>query len=470
MGKIGVSATKYIVRAKIETTGVVEKPDVIGAIFGQTEGLLGKELELRELQKGGRIGRIEVKVSSANGKGTGEIEIPTSLSKEDTALIAAALETIERIGPCDSKISILAIEDVRSAKRDYVVDRAKALLSALGQDTPGSSELSDKVRVNVRTGELKSYGPAKLAGGPDLDKVKDIILVEGRADVLNMLRNNITNTLSVGGTNIHASLKDLCAGKEVTVFLDGDRGGDLILKSLMQVVKVEYVARAPTGFEVEELAQKDMIKALRNKITIEAAIRQNTAPQSRPSMQQSRPVRSGYDRSRSSSSRSSRDSSSRHSSRDSTYSPVQQFGFPTNPEFKAEFKVLGKIASSMAGSKNACLLKQSGSNYREVGKVPKSDLPNVLRNLQKGAAQALIIDWDIDQAIVNLAGTQGIKQVLGHRRPFKLKKPQGMSVLGIRDIVSSMQARTALPKPVAVAKSTITKATTKPVVKKEVKK
>ena len=236
MGKIGISATKYIVKAKIETTGVVEKPDAIGAIFGQTEGLLGRDLELRELQKSGRIGRIEVKVSSANGKSTGTIEIPTSLSKEDTALIAAALETIERIGPCDSKIEIIEIEDVRTAKRDYVVDRAKSLLERLGQKTPGTDELSSQIKTDIRAGELKDYGPAKLAGGPNIEASKDLILVEGRADVINMLKMNIPNILSVGGTNIPASIKDLCAGKEITVFLDGDRGGDLILKSLMQFV------------------------------------------------------------------------------------------------------------------------------------------------------------------------------------------------------------------------------------------
>ena len=47
-------------QANFEIEGVVEKPDVIGAVFGQTEGLFGPELELRELQKSGRIGRIEI--------------------------------------------------------------------------------------------------------------------------------------------------------------------------------------------------------------------------------------------------------------------------------------------------------------------------------------------------------------------------------------------------------------------------
>jgi len=459
MGKIGVSATKYIIKAKIETTGVVEKPDVIGAIFGQTEGLLGKELELRELQKGGRIGRIEVKVASAAGKGTGTIEIPTSLSKEDTALIAAALETIERIGPCDSKIAIQSIEDVRTAKRDYVVDRAKSLLASLGLETPGSSELSDQVRVNVRTGELKDYGPVKLAGGPDLEKDKDIILVEGRADVLNLLRHNITNILSVGGTNIHPSIKDLCAGKEVTVFLDGDRGGDLILKSLMQFVKVEYVARAPTGLEVEELTQKDALKALRNKVTIESAMRQRRVMPLAPRYEQRTPA--------------PRRISDRHTSAPRSREPPRE-RYHTVPrdlldskvEFKPAYKVLGKIASGMAGTGNACILKKSGASFREVGKVPISELPSVIKNLQQGAAQALIIDAQIDQSTINLASMKGIKFLLGHTKPYKLKRTPGLNVLDVRDIVlkpSILQKSTAMPVP--------TKVISKPTeIKKEVKK
>lgn len=45
------STAKYVVEARFTVEGVVEKPDVIGAIFGQTEGLFGPDLDLRELQK-----------------------------------------------------------------------------------------------------------------------------------------------------------------------------------------------------------------------------------------------------------------------------------------------------------------------------------------------------------------------------------------------------------------------------------
>jgi len=47
--------------------------------------------------------------------------------------------------------------------------------------------------------------------------------------------------------------------------LDGDRGGTIILKELKQLLKIDYIARAPEGYEVEELTRKQMIKSLQNK-------------------------------------------------------------------------------------------------------------------------------------------------------------------------------------------------------------
>src|SRR3989344_370152 len=101
MGKISPVSAKYIIHSQIQIEGVVDRPDVIGAIFGQTEGLLGADLELRELQRGGRIGRIDVKTEIKAGKTAGEIIVPSSLDKAETAIIGAAIETIQRIGPCN---------------------------------------------------------------------------------------------------------------------------------------------------------------------------------------------------------------------------------------------------------------------------------------------------------------------------------------------------------------------------------
>ena len=246
----------------MEVDGVVEEPDVVGAIFGQVEGLLGRDLELRELQKTGRIGRIKVNIKSEKGKSYGEVILPSNLSKEDTAVVAAALETVDRVGPCEAKIKITKIEDVRTEKREYVVDRAKELLSKV-EKAPESSTIVKEVRESLATSELKEY--KGLPAGPGVPNSKEIILVEGRADVLNLLKHGIKNVIAIGGVKIPKVIQELSNQKEITAFLDGDRGGDLILKELSQVAQVDYVARAPAGKEVEELTFKEIHTALRHR-------------------------------------------------------------------------------------------------------------------------------------------------------------------------------------------------------------
>ena len=262
--------TKYLIHAEIVADGVVEKPDVVGAIFGQTEGLLGDDLDLRELQKTGRIGRIEVKIESKGGKSYGEIKVPSSLDKIETAILAAALETIERVGPCSARIKVTKIEDVRASKRKKIVERAKEILRELFEEPEIESEkIVELVRQAVRTEEIIEYGPEKLPAGPAIDESDAIIVVEGRADVLNLLRHGIKNVIAVEGTNIPKTIVELSKKKTVTAFLDGDRGGDLILKELLQVADIDYVARAPEGKEVENLTLKEIIMALRNKVPVE---------------------------------------------------------------------------------------------------------------------------------------------------------------------------------------------------------
>jgi len=225
-------------------------------------------LDLRELQKTGRIGRIEVILKDNKGKTSGKIIIPSSLDGAETALIAAAIETIERIGPCDSYIKTTSVKDIRSVKRDYVVDRAKRILRKLIEDEiPQTMELTEKIKESVRTAEIRNY--KGLPAGPDLLTSDEIIIVEGRADVINLLKNGIKNVVGIGGATIPSAIIDLCKEKTTTVFLDGDRGGDLILKELMQLTSIDYVARAPQGKEVEELTKKELFKALRERVPID---------------------------------------------------------------------------------------------------------------------------------------------------------------------------------------------------------
>ena len=256
---------KYLIHARIAADGVVERSDVVGAVFGQTEGLLGEELDLRDLQQSSKVGRIDVEISSENGQSFGELTIATSLDKAETAVLGASLETIERVGPCRASIEVTAIEDVRAAKRRAVVDRAKELLATAFEETAVDSEdiLAD-VRQSVEVADIEEY--AGLPAGPSAESSDAVIVVEGRADVLQLLDYGIKNAIGVEGTNVPEAVADLTAERTTTAFVDGDRGGELILRELMQVGDVDYVVFAPAGQSVEDLSRGEVHSLLREKI------------------------------------------------------------------------------------------------------------------------------------------------------------------------------------------------------------
>ncbi len=271
--KTDASTTKYEIKASFEIDGVVEKPDIIGGIYGQTDGLLSENLDIRELQKTGRIGRINVELSSKKGKTTGRIIIPSSLSRMETAILAATLETVDRVGPCSCSVKLEEIVDVRVSKRQTIVDRASEIIREWDQNvSPFSSSISMEVKKPSKSSQVVSLGDEGFSAGPGFKKQKKTILVEGRADVINLLKFGVDNTVAVNGTSIPSQLIDLIAKKTVTAFLDGDRGGDLILKELLQVSHVEFVARAPKGKEVEDLNEAETKKSLKEAVPLEKAI------------------------------------------------------------------------------------------------------------------------------------------------------------------------------------------------------
>jgi DNA primase len=270
-----VDTTKYVIYADITAEGIVERPDVVGAIFGQTEGLLGSDLDLRDLQKTGRLGRIDVQITSSGGKSSGTISIPSSFDKVETAILAAALETIDRVGPCIARIAANRIEDVRASKRKYVIERAKRILVEMfDENILETEEITEEIKQSVRVEEITHLGKDNLPAGPNVLDSDAILVVEGRADVLNLLKYGIKNAVAVGGTNVPPHIADLCAKKVVTAFTDGDRGGELIIKELLQVADIDFVARAPEGKSVEDLTQKEIVRALRQKIPVEQVLDQ----------------------------------------------------------------------------------------------------------------------------------------------------------------------------------------------------
>jgi DNA primase len=378
MGSSQTITVKYIIQAKFEIDGVVEKPDVIGAVFGQTEGLFGNELDLRELQKSGRIGRIEIELQSKQDKTTGSISIPTSLDRVSTAIIAASLESINRVGPCNAALNLKKIEDIRDARRRIIIERAKSILQEWTiESMPSTEEVFREVSEILRTPKVIKYGPDELSAGPHIDDSKEIIVVEGRADIINLLRCGIENIIALEGAKVPETIIKLSKEKEVTAFLDGDRGGDLILKELMQVTDVKYVTRAPPGKEVEELTSKEIFAALQNKFLMEEV--------------KAKKVRD----------------------RRKILMPKQ----------------IVETRKELDGTLEAILFNEK---MEQIGRLPVNQLAEKLQQTED--VDAVVFDGIVTQRLVDIADERNIKYLIGARISEIVKPPLRVHILPFSDI------------------------------------
>ena len=377
--------------------GVVEKPDVIGALFGQTEGLFGPELDLRELQKSGRIGRIEINLESKQDKTTGKISIPTSLDRVSTAIIAASIESINRVGPCKADVTLNKIEDTRDARRRLIIDRAKDVLRKWTVETmPGTDEIFREVSEMLRLQRVEKYGPEGLTAGPEINTAKKILVVEGRADVINLLRAGIQNTIAVEGAKIPQSIIKICNEREATAFLDGDRGGDLILKELQQVANIKYVARAPRGKEVEDLTFKEIEKALKNRVPIEKAkIPSTTAA---PVAPVAAPVAA----------------------------PAKK---PKERRKKLVPKQIVDTSKELAGTLEAVLLDKE---MKQVDRMPVRELAEKLKQLNN--VDTVVFDGVITQRLVDIAAERNVSYLVAARISAAMKQPLKLKLMTFEEI------------------------------------
>ena len=413
MAKTYIDTVKYLIYTGVEIDGLVEKPDVVGAIFGQTEGLLGDELDLRDLQKNGRIGRIEVELKGKAGKTTGTIKIPSSLDMVETCIIAASLETVDRVGPCEAKMKVSKVEDTRSIKRKVLLDRAKQLLKNLiTLEIPESKEITDLVREEVKTAEVIEYGSERLSAGPTIGRSNDIVLVEGRADVINLLKNDITNVIAIGGAKVPKTIVELSRRKEVTIFLDGDRGGDIILNELVQGgVDIDFVARAPAGMEVEELTRKEIIKCIRNKVPFEQG-----APV--PPQRLERPAKREipmFARKEEPKREPPKKVVAEKPKEEKKPAPAVKIT-PSKENLLKELDELGNTLSA----------RFYNSSHERVAEVPVRDVIKKLGEIKD--TKILIFDGIITQRLVDLASKQGVETMVGIKMGNVNKKPEGLDI------------------------------------------
>mgnify|MGYP001368602541 CR=1 FL=1 len=372
MAKISPVSIKYMIVASFNAEGALEKPDVIGAVFGQTEGLLGADLEMRELQKEGKIGRIEVDLQRENKKTTGIIKIPTALDQSETTLIGAAIETIERIGPSDAQIEVEKIEDVRGNKRDYIIERAKKLMKEIEGSTD-SREISNQIKDDSRTSTVTEYGDEKLPAG-DLSE-KEVIVVEGRADVLNLIRNGVKNVIAMNGTKLPDAIKELGKEKDLTLFVDGDRGGKLIAKNVVDNVNVKYIVSAPDGKEVEELNGKEILMILRKKLSVEEFF--SSTSSNKFTMKMMEEAKPG--------------------------------GYGVNFYTLGYEKKLKEISEANKGSSKAIMLNDK---LEEMKKVSARSLGGSLKKIE-GNLYALVVDSTVTKPMITSAEEKNVQVIVG---------------------------------------------------------
>ena len=362
---------KYHVKLSFDVDGLVEKADIIGAIFGQTEGLLGPEMNLNELQKVSKVGRIEVNTTASSSQTKGDALLPMSTDINTAALIAAAIESIDKVGPFVAHFKLEAIDDVRSAKKKEIVDRAKDIVQKWSTKTISEGEEMLKDVSEGGGGKLATFGREKLACGSGVFDSPWIILVEGRADVINLLRAGYDNALAIEGARIDESIKELCASKsKVVAFLDGDRAGGFILKELKALVNVDVVHRAPEGVEVEELTPIQIVEIL--KETAEDMKKETVKPKLQ------------------------------------------------DPKDEPIANVAKKVYPDLNESLEAVALNE---DLGEMFKVPVSE---VVGKLSPGSGiKYLVLDGIITQRLIDAAKQAGIECVIGHRMA-NLKSADGM--------------------------------------------
>jgi len=364
---------KYHVKLSFDVDGLVERADIIGAIFGQTEGLLGPEMNLNELQRVSKIGRIEVNTHSTNNATTGDSLIPMSTDIDTCALISAAIESIDKVGPFDCKFKLDSIDDVRASKKEDIVKRAKEIKQKWSTKSVSEGDTMLKDVHEGSSGKITTYGPEKLHCGSGVFDASWIILVEGRADVINLLRAGYNNAIAIEGAKIDESVKELCDKKDkVVAFLDGDRAGGFILKELRSLVHIDVEHRAPEGVEVEELTPQQIDDILRS--TAEDMKAETTKP-------------------------------TLH-----------------DPGDKSVAEIANKVYPDLNETLEAVALDE---DQKEIFKVPISEVVDKLSS--QSGIKYLILDGIITQRLLDGAKQAGIECVIGHR-VAKLASHDGLTL------------------------------------------
>ncbi|MFP3080660.1 MAG: DNA primase DnaG [Acidilobus sp.] len=430
---------KYLIRASFEVDGRVEKHDIIGAVFGQTEGLLGSEFNLEELQNKDKIGRVHIDLKYQGTKTVGEMQIPSNLDRVETVILAAMIETVDKVGPYSARITVESIEDLRAEKLKWIVQRARELLQSVKEQEPDIKEIvrqvSQKAEAQPRVIE---YGEDRLPAGPEVERSDTIIIVEGRADVINLGRYGYANTIAIGGAKerVPKTILDVAKGKKVILFVDGDRGGEMIMRTVLSQMHVDYVARAPKGMEVEQLTGKEIARALAQMVPAEEAMKQlgmvPAQPEAAPQPAQQAAVQQPAPQEAAQVQQPAQPAEQAAAQQPQAEQAVQQA--PQQPEAAPQPAQQAGVASlimpkqvldSMKELKGTLEAVAYDRSWNEVARLKVKDLFNWMQQVESGKVYAVVFDGIITQRLLDAASEKGVALLIGARIGSRVSSRKG---------------------------------------------
>ncbi|MGD1836085.1 MAG: toprim domain-containing protein [Nitrososphaeraceae archaeon] len=265
-----------------------------------------------------------------------------------------------------------------------------------------------------KPGKLTSFGKGQLACGSGVFTTDWIILVEGRADVINLLRAGFDNSIAIEGAKIDESITNLTEGKKVIAFLDGDRAGDLILKELRGLVSIDKVYRAPQGREVEECTPLEISEILSNVMeNIDNSIANKKTQSSSNNYQKYQRTNNTNQYHSNLSSRDSQFISNKNEDYVSKNDQNTNYYLSKDDVVTFDEKTISTLRtlhSEINETLEAILLDDS---MNTILKVPVSELIKKLPDISGG--KILILDGIITQRLIDSSNKSGIEQIIGHR-------------------------------------------------------
>jgi DNA primase len=255
---------------------------------------------------------------------------------------------------------------------------------------PSVDEVYKEISDTMKVGKVEKYGPEDLPAGPGLLEAKEIIVVEGRADIINLMRCGIFNTIALEGAKVPDSIKKITKEKSATALLDGDRGGDLILKELLQVTNIKYVGRAPRGKEIEECNCKEISEALEAKVPIgEITGKLNLPPQ------------------------------------------PKKVVVPERVKIEVP-DTISQAAKALVGTLEAVLLNDK---LELIERLPVSQLAEKLQ--QVTGVDSIVFDGIITQRIVDIAADKNIRRIIASRISEAVKPALNVELVTFQDAIST---------------------------------